>query len=61
MCKLMWRRSTAGFTMIEVLVTLVIMMIGLLGIAGLMAQGQRASFEAYQRQQALGVEAAGRA
>ena len=44
---------TAGFTMIEVLVTLVILMIGLLGIAGLMAQGQRASFEAYQRQQAL--------
>ena len=42
-----------GFTMIEILVTLVILMIGLLGIAGLMAQGQRASFEAYQRQQAL--------
>ena len=39
--------------MIEILVTLVILMIGLLGIAGLMAQGQRASFEAYQRQQAL--------
>lgn len=44
-----------GFTMIEVLVTLVILMIGLLGIAGLMAQGQRASFEAYQRQQALAL------
>ena len=43
----------SGFTMIEILVTLVILMIGLLGIAGLMAQGQRASFEAYQRQQAL--------
>ena len=42
-----------GFTMIEVLVTMVILMIGLLGIAGLMAQGQRTSFEAYQRQQAL--------
>jgi len=42
-----------GFTMIEVLVTLVILMIGLLGIAGLIAQGQRSSFEAYQRQQAL--------
>ena len=34
--------------MIEVLVTLVIMMIGLLGIAGLMAQGQRSSIEAWQ-------------
>ncbi|MGH8639558.1 MAG: type IV pilus modification protein PilV, partial [Burkholderiales bacterium] len=48
-------RESAGFTMIEVLVTLVILMIGLLGIAGLMAQGQRASFEAYQRQQALAL------
>lgn len=46
---------TAGFTMIEILVTLVILMIGLLGIAGLMAQGQRTSFEAYQRQQALAL------
>lgn len=45
----------AGFTMIEVLVTLVILMIGLLGIAGLIAQGQRSSFEAYQRQQALAL------
>jgi type IV pilus assembly protein PilV len=41
--------------MIEVLVTLVILMIGLLGIAGLMAQGQRTSFEAFQRQQALAL------
>ena len=46
---------TAGFTMIEVLVTLVILMFGLLGIAGLMAKGQRASFEAFQRQQALAL------
>jgi type IV pilus assembly protein PilV len=49
------RRKATGFTMIEVLVTLVILMIGLLGIAGLMAQGQRTSFEAYQRQQALAL------
>src|SRR5690606_15802942 len=48
-------RVIKGFTMIEILVTLVILMIGLLGIAGLMAQGQRASFEAYQRQQALAL------
>jgi type IV pilus assembly protein PilV len=48
-------RRAAGFTMIEILVTLVILMIGLLGIAGLMAQSQRASFEAYQRQQALAL------
>lgn len=49
------RFSARGFTLIEILVTLVILMIGLLGIAGLMAQGQRASFEAYQRQQALAL------
>jgi len=42
-----------GFTLIEVLVTLVILLFGLLGIAGLMAKGQRNSFEAYQRQEAL--------
>jgi type IV pilus assembly protein PilV len=44
-----------GFTLIEVLVTLVVLMFGLLGIAGLMAKGQRASFEAFQRQQALAL------
>jgi type IV pilus assembly protein PilV len=49
------RHRQPGFTMIEVLVTLVILMIGLLGIAGLMAQGQRSAFEAYQRQQALAL------
>ena len=48
-------RRQPGFTMSEVLVTMVILMIGLLGIAGLMAQGQRSSFEAYQRQQALAL------
>lgn len=46
-----------GFTLIEVLVTLVILMFGLLGIAGLMAKGQRASFEAFQRQEALAFSA----
>ncbi len=46
-----------GFTLIEVLVTLVILLFGLLGIAGLMAQGQRAAYEAFQRQQALSLTA----
>lgn len=55
MCHLIPRRCSAGFTLIEVLVTLVILTIGLLGIAGLMAQGQRSAFEAYQRQQALAL------
>jgi type IV pilus assembly protein PilV len=45
----------SGFTLIEVLVTLVVLLFGLLGIAGLMAKGQQSSFEAYQRQQALAI------
>jgi len=44
-----------GFTLIEVLVTLVILMFGLLGLAGLIIMGHRASYEAYQRQQALTI------
>lgn len=44
-----------GFTLLEVLVSLVILVVGLLGIAGLMVKGQRASFEAFQRQQALAL------
>jgi type IV pilus assembly protein PilV len=46
---------TRGFTLIEVLVALVILLFGLLGIAGLMAKGQKAAYEAYQRQQALAI------
>jgi len=49
------RRLASGFTLIEVLVTLVVLMFGLLGTAGLMVRGQRASYEAYQRQQALAI------
>ncbi|CAN0001208.1 unnamed protein product, partial [Phaeothamnion confervicola] len=44
-----------GFTLIEVLITLVILTFGLLGIAGLMAKGQRIAFEAFQRQQAVAL------
>lgn len=44
-----------GFSLLEVLITLVILMFGLLGIAGLMAKGQRASLEAFQRQQAISL------
>lgn len=44
-----------GFTLIEVLVTLVMLSFGLLGIAKLMIQGQRAAFEAYQRHQAITI------
>ena len=51
----MCRQLSRGFTLIEVLVTLVILTFGLLGIAGLMAKGQRIAFEAYQRQQAVAL------
>ncbi len=51
----MYRQLNRGFTLIEVLVTLVILTFGLLGIAGLMAKGQRIAFEAYQRQQAVAL------
>lgn len=47
--------SASGFTLLEVLVSLIILLIGLLGIAILMLKGQRASFEGYQRQQALAM------
>lgn len=43
----------AGVSMIEVLVTMVVLAFGLLGLAGLMVQGQRSGMESYQRVQAL--------
>lgn len=42
-----------GFTMIEVLVSLLIVVLGLLGLAGLQARLHQAEFESYQRAQAL--------
>ncbi len=39
--------------MIEVLVTLVVLALGLLGVVGLQARGQQAELESYQRGQAL--------
>jgi len=42
-----------GFTMLEVLVSLVILVFGLLGLLGLQAHSQIATFESYQRGQAL--------
>ena len=47
------RKRAGGFTLIEILVSLTLIAIGLLGLAQLMVKGQRASFEAYQRQQAI--------
>ncbi len=45
--------SERGFSMIEILVTIVILAIGLLGLAGLQAKALTAQMESYQRQQAL--------
>lgn len=47
------RRAVAGASMIEVLVTLVIIAFGLLGLAGLQARLQTSEMESYQRSQAL--------
>jgi type IV pilus assembly protein PilV len=45
--------SAAGFTMLEVLITIVIVALGLLGVAGLQARMQVAEVESYQRAQAI--------
>lgn len=46
-------RGQRGATLIEILVSLVILMFGLLGLVGVMIQSQRAQLESYQRVQAL--------
>lgn len=46
-------RGECGVTMIEVLVSIVILAFGLLGVAGLQAQIKLAEVEAYQRSQAV--------
>jgi type IV pilus assembly protein PilV len=47
------RQRQTGTTMIEVLVTILVLAIGLLGLAGLQARMQVAEMESYQRAQAL--------
>ncbi|MGJ7498270.1 type IV pilus modification PilV family protein [Variovorax sp. RT4R15] len=47
------RRAEGGATLLEVMVTLVIVSIGLFGLAGLHARLQASEMEAYQRSQAL--------
>ena len=47
------RMKQAGFTMIEVLITIAILLLGLLGLAGLQMQISVAELEAFQRAQAL--------
>ena len=43
----------AGYGLIEVLVSLLVMFLGMLGLMGLQARAQHAQFESYQRGQAL--------
>ena len=46
-------KHVAGFSMIEVLITIVILMFGLLALAGLQGRAVAAQMESYQRSQAL--------
>jgi type IV pilus assembly protein PilV len=46
-------RGQGGFTLIEVLVTILILLFGLLGMAGVQVRATQAEFESYQRKQAL--------
>ena len=43
----------AGLTLVEVLVSVIILLVGLLGLAALMSSSQKAEAESYQRAQAL--------
>jgi type IV pilus assembly protein PilV len=47
------RRRQAGFNLLEVLVSLLIVTVGLLGLAGTQVVAQRAEQESYQRAQAM--------
>lgn len=44
-----FRRSQSGFTLIEILVTVFVFSIGLLGVASLQAVSKKANFDATQR------------
>lgn len=49
------QRHQSGSSLIEVLVSLFILLVGLLGLTGLMVQGQNSQLESYQRVQALSL------
>jgi type IV pilus assembly protein PilV len=46
-------RNAAGFSMIEILVTLLVLTVGLLGLVGMQVTAHQAEFESYQRAQAM--------
>ena len=47
------RSASAGFSLLEVLISMLIVVVGLLGLAGIQARAQIAELESYQRAQAL--------
>lgn len=46
-------RRQSGFTLIEVMIAILIIAVGILGLAGLQARAMNAEFESYQRTQAI--------
>jgi type IV pilus assembly protein PilV len=52
-CHTRFTRQQGGLTLIEVLVSMIILLVGLLGLAALMTNSQKAEAESYQRAQAL--------
>ncbi|MFZ3155337.1 type IV pilus modification protein PilV [Pseudomonas sp.] len=53
MGSLFFARNHRGFTLIEVMVSVLILAVGLLGVAGMHARIVNAQFDAYQRAQAM--------
>jgi len=53
MTRIAYRTRESGYLMIEVLITMFILAIGLLGVVGLQARSQQAETDSYQRTQAL--------
>ena len=47
------QRSLAGFTLLEVLISVLVLSVGLLGLAGLQATGLKTNHSAYMRSQAV--------
>lgn len=47
------RKHQRGFSLVEILVTMVVLAIGLMGLAGLQSRMLNVEFDAYQRSQAL--------
>lgn len=47
------KQRQSGFTMLEILIAIVIVLLGVLGLAGLIVRSNQAELESYQRVQAL--------